>query len=424
MGFNFSLTKNHSLKATLTLFFAIASVSFSKAQDLKAGESLYKANCTSCHAIDRKVIGPALKDVIEAEDEAWMIKWIKNSQSLVKAGDPAAVKIFNEYNQSIMSSFPQFSDDDTKNIIAYVKAERDKPKAAPTDAAGAATGANASAVNDYTIIGLVILIAVLILVVYVLNRVINSLEKLIRINNGEVVDAIVNVIKEKVSTFKWVLLNKKKVFYVGMLFLFIFGGWAWDQMYNINVNTGYQPVQPIAFSHELHAGINQVNCQYCHSGAFKSKNASIPSLNVCMNCHNYVQATEKYNGEISPEIKKIYTALDYNPDTRTYGKNTKPIEWVRIHNLPDFSYFNHSQHVKVAGLACQQCHGPVEKMTEVYQYSPLTMGWCINCHRTTEVNSKGNAYYDKILAAHEEIKKGKKVTAALLGGLECVKCHY
>ena len=179
MGFNFSLTKNHSLKATLTLFFAIACVSFSNAQDLKAGESLYKANCTSCHAIDRKVIGPALKDVIEAEDEAWMIKWIKNSQSLVKAGDPAAVKIFNEYNQSIMSSFPQFSDDDTKNIIAYVKAERDKPKAAPTDAAGAGTGANASAVNDYTIIGLVILIAVLILVVYVLNRVINSLEKLI-----------------------------------------------------------------------------------------------------------------------------------------------------------------------------------------------------------------------------------------------------
>ena len=399
MGFNFSLTKNHSLKASLTLFFAIACVSFSNAQDLKAGESLYKANCTSCHAIDRKVIGPALKDVIEAEDEAWMIKWIKNSQSLVKAGDPAAVKIFNEYNQSIMSSFPQFSDDDAKSIIAYVKAERDKPKAAPTDAAGAGTGANASAVNDYTIIGLVILIAVLILVVYVLNRVINSLEKLIRINNGEVVDAIVNVIKEKVSTFKWVLLNKKKVFYAGMLFLFIFSGWAWDQMYNINVNTGY-------------------------SGAFKSKNASIPSLNVCMNCHNYVQATEKYNGEISPEIKKIYTALDYNPDTRTYGKNTKPIEWVRIHNLPDFSYFNHSQHVKVAGLACQQCHGPVEKMTEVYQYSPLTMGWCINCHRTTEVNSKGNAYYDKILAAHEEIKKGKKVTAALLGGLECVKCHY
>jgi len=342
----------------------------------------------------------------------------------VKAGDPAAVKIFNEYNQSIMSSFPQFSDDDTKNIIAYVKAERDKPKAAPTDAAGAGTGANASAVNDYTIIGLVILIAVLILVVYVLNRVINSLEKLIRINNGEVVDTIIKVVKEKLSTFKWVLLNKKKVFYVGMLFIFIFSGWAWDQMYNINVNTGYQPVQPIAFSHELHAGINQVNCQYCHSGAFKSKNASIPSLNVCMNCHNYVQATEKYNGEISPEIKKIYTALDYNPDTRTYGKNTKPIEWVRIHNLPDFSYFNHSQHVKVAGLACQQCHGPVEKMTEVYQYSPLTMGWCINCHRTTEVNSKGNAYYDKILAAHEEIKKGKKVTAALLGGLECVKCHY
>ncbi len=97
---------------------------------------------------------------------------------------------------------------------------------------------------------------------------------------------------------------------------------------------------------------------------------------------------------------------------------------MRIHNLPDFAYFNHSQHTTVAGVECQKCHGPIEKMAEVYQYSPLTMGWCIDCHRKTEVNSEGNAYYDKVLAAHEDIKNGKKVTAAALGGLECVKCHY
>ncbi len=424
MGFNFSLTKNHSFKAILMLFIALSSFSFASAQDITAGETLYKANCTSCHAIDRKVVGPALKDVIDVKDEAWMIKWIKNSQSLVKAGDPDAVKIFNEYNQSIMSSFPQLSDDDAKNIIAFVKAERDKPKAAPVAAAGGAAATDGSAVNSYTIVGLGILIVVLILVIVVLNRVIGSLEKLIRANNGEVLDTLIKVAKEKISTFKWILQNKKKVFFAGMLFFIVFSVWGWDQMWNINVNTGYQPTQPIAFSHELHAGINQINCQYCHSGAFKSKNASIPSLNVCMNCHNYVQATEKYNGEISPEISKIYKALDYNPETRVYGENPKPIEWVRIHNLPDFAYFNHSQHVKVAGLACQQCHGPVQAMKEVYQFSPLTMGWCINCHKTTEVNSKGNAYYDQILAAHEEIKKGKKVTAAMLGGLECVKCHY
>ena len=167
-----------------------------------------------------------------------------------------------------------------------------------------------------------------------------------------------------------------------------------------------------------------MNCQYCHSGAYKSKNASIPSANVCMNCHNYVQLTEKYNGQISPEIKKIYTALDYNPESRTYGENTIPIEWVRIHNLPDFSYFNHSQHTTVAGIECQKCHGPVQEMEEVYQYSRLTMGWCINCHRETEVNYKGNAYYEREIAAHEALKKGEKITAAALGGLECAKCHY
>ena len=143
-----------------------------------------------------------------------------------------------------------------------------------------------------------------------------------------------------------------------------------------------------------------------------------------MNCHNYVQAREKYNGEISPEIQKIYTALDYNPDTKVYGSNQKPVEWIRIHNLPDLAYFNHAQHVAVAGIECQKCHGPIQNMEEVYQYAPLTMKWCINCHRETEVNAKDNAYYDKLIAAHESLKKGEKVTAAVLGGLECGKCHY
>ena len=143
-----------------------------------------------------------------------------------------------------------------------------------------------------------------------------------------------------------------------------------------------------------------------------------------MNCHNYVTASEKYNGETSPEIAKIYKALDYDPQTKTYGDDPKPIQWVRIHNLPDLAYFNHSQHVKVAGIECQKCHGPIQTMEEVYQYSPLTMKWCINCHKETEVNHKDNAYYDKLMAAHDQLKKGEKVTAAVLGGLECGKCHY
>jgi hypothetical protein len=162
----------------------------------------------------------------------------------------------------------------------------------------------------------------------------------------------------------------------------------------------------------------KIECQYCHSGAFKSKNASIPSLNVCMNCHNSVK-TE------SPEIHKIYDALGYDPEKRTYDESkAHPIQWVRIHNLPDLAYFNHAQHTTVGGIKCQTCHGPIQEMAEVRQYSPLTMKWCIQCHKRTEVNSKGSAYYDQVLAAHDLIKKGGKPTVAMLGGIECGKCHY
>jgi hypothetical protein len=196
------------------------------------------------------------------------------------------------------------------------------------------------------------------------------------------------------------------------------GSWTWVTLWNTNVHQGYQPVQPIKFPHDLHAGTMQINCQYCHSGAYKSRNASIPSLNVCMNCHKVVK-TE------SPEIHKIYDALGYDPQTQKYDSTkATPIQWIRIHNLPDLVYFNHSQHVKVGKLRCQTCHGPVETMKEVYQYSPLTMKWCIQCHKRTNVDFKGNAYYSKMEAVHKLISEGKPVTAALMGGIECGKCHY
>lgn len=426
MGFHFSITKKLNLRSIITLAVLILGIARVNAQDVAAGESIFKANCTACHAIDRQVIGPALKGVESRwADKATLKKFILNSQSVIKGGDKYASELYQKFNQTVMPN-QNLTDAELENLLAYIKEAPNKKAAATADAGAAAatTGADGSSINNYTIGGIILLIVVLIIVIFVLNRVIGSLERLVRIKNGEVIEAVVKAVKEKVSTFRWILLNKKKVFFGAALFFIVFSVWGWNQMASIGIQQGYQPAQPIKFSHELHAGVNQINCQYCHSGAFKSKNASIPSLNVCMNCHNYVQATEKYNGEISPEIKKIYTALDYNPDTRTYGENPKPVEWVRIHNLPDFAYFNHSQHTTVAGVECQTCHGPIEKMQEVYQYSPLTMGWCIDCHRKTEVNSKGNAYYDKVLAAHEEIKNGKKVTAAMLGGLECVKCHY
>lgn len=398
--------------------------------DAAAGEALFKQKCTACHAIDRVVVGPALKGITEQRDAAWLHKWIRNSQALVASGDAEAVKIFNEFNKTVMTPFPELSDADIDNILAYVKDAGNKPKAAAAGAGANGTAASGDGeVSNFMLGGLILVVVIALIVIVVLNRVIKTLEKLLLQKQGllleneddEELRAETESIAAKLKRFSQ---NKKRVGLAAVIVVIILGSWAWMGMWNTGVHTGYQPTQPIKFPHDIHAGTMKIDCQYCHGGAYKSKNASIPSLNVCMNCHNYVQATEKYDGEISPEIMKIYKALDYDPQTKQYGDNPKPVEWVRIHNLPDFAYFNHSQHVVVGGLKCQECHGPIETMSEVYQYSPLTMKWCINCHRTKDVNFKGNAYYDKIVQIHDQIKKGEKVTPAVLGGIECGKCHY
>ena len=416
-----------SVVKSLLLFLLLnfVAVSVTKAQSATEGAAVFKQKCTSCHALNQKVVGPALKGVNDRHPEAFLLKWIKNSQALIASGDPAAKKLFEENNKVAMTPFPELTDDNIKSILTYIKEEGDKP----ADPAGGAAAANGEAgaahegVSDVMLGGLVLVIIVALFVVVVLGRVSKNLDRLLLKKQGVEVEEEVS--EESASLkFKRLLKNKKFVFFVIILVVIFLGSAGWMGMWNTGVHTGYQPVQPIKFSHQLHAGINKIDCQYCHTGAYSSKNASIPSLNVCMNCHDYVTASDKYNGQISPEIQKIYTALDYNPDTRQYGTNQKPIEWVRIHNLPDFAYFNHSQHVKVAGIRCQKCHGPIQTMEEVYQYSPLTMKWCINCHKATEVNHKGNAYYDKLIAAHDKIKKGEKITAAVLGGTECGKCHY
>ncbi len=414
-----------SLLLVSALSFGInANVQAAPAGDAAAGGALFKQKCTSCHAIDRQVVGPALKGVTSKHDEAWLIKWVKNSQALIASGDPAAVKVFNEFNKTVMTPFPELSDDDVKNILAYVETgggEAKKEEGAPTEE-GAAGGAKEEGVSDFMLSGLILIVVVALLVILVLNRVIKTLNRIILQKEGVAVEEIEE--ESAAVRFRKLAKNKKFVFFVIILLVALFGSMGWRAMWNTGVHQGYQPEQPIKYSHQLHAGTLKIDCQYCHFNAYKSKNAAIPSLNVCMNCHSYVTASDKYNGQTSPEIAKIYNALDYDPQTKKYGANPKPIQWVRIHNLPDFAYFNHSQHVTVAGIKCQECHGPIQTMPEVYQYSPLTMKWCINCHREKEVNSKGNAYYDKVLAVHDQLKKGEKVTPAVLGGLECGKCHY
>ena len=184
-------------------------------------------------------------------------------------------------------------------------------------------------------------------------------------------------------------------------------------------NRGYEPVQPINYSHRLHAGEMKIACMYCHSGAEQSRYAGIPSTSVCMNCHQEVRASfelvqqEAKDAEIedrtperiiSPELRKLYDTLALDDQLRPLENQAPmPVAWVRVHTLPDFVRFDHRPHIW-AGVSCQSCHGPVETMERVRQEAPLSMGWCVNCHR--DVNEHGVA--------------GKTAYASL----DCTTCHY
>jgi mono/diheme cytochrome c family protein len=387
------------------------------------GESLYNNNCTVCHAINQVVVGPALKNVHERRDLPWLISFIKNSQKVIQSGDEYAVNLYNQYNKTVMPSFA-YSDEEITSIVAYIKAESSAaaaPQAAGGDGGAAATGDQAAGTGGSAIpsgyllailIGLVVILGlillVLILIVTVLTKFLNQ--------KTDLDEADREIINQK-TDLKKLVQSRPFIGMMTFIFLSLVVKLVLDGLYSVGVQQGYQPEQPIAFSHALHAGQYEIQCQYCHTGVMKGKSANIPSANICMNCHQQI-AVE------SEEIQKIYAAIDFDPDSQTYGNNKQPIEWVRIHNLPDLAYFNHSQHVNVGGLECQTCHGPIQEMPVVYQYSKLTMGWCINCHRETEVNAKDNAYYDKLLELHDESASGEPMKVEDIGGLECSKCHY
>ena len=331
--------------------------------------------------------------ISERREMEWLKAWIKDNNALRASGDADAIAIYEEYKGSPMTAFPQLSDTDIENLVAYMDADPVKKAGAAPMVAVAEVKEEGS--SDWITYVVLLIIAGLILWVY------------LKSNNGflKIVATII------------VLLN---IAYFGFTALL-----------DVGVDQGYQPVQPIAFSHRIHAGDNKIDCQYCHSAAKHSKSSGIPSTNVCMNCHkNIAEVSEEtataehskafYDGE----IQKLYKAAGWDSENLEYTGESEPIKWIRIHNLPDFAYYNHSQHVTVAGLKCQKCHGPVEEMEEVYQYSPLTMGWCIDCHKETQVKMEGNGYYKNI---HEELSKKyrvDKVTAAQMGGKECGKCHY
>ncbi len=395
---------------TLFPYFSNGQVDYLIDHDIKKGEELYKANCTSCHKLgDEKkarLIGPGLNpEIFEEYTEEWLISWIKNSSALIESGDEQAIAIFEEYNQSVMTAFPTFSDDDVRDILAYIE-NPPLEEVAIVEVLDVENVQKESINTQSLILVALVLFSILGFLVFIKN----SLKKASKIE-----ETIFQGFK------KWVLSNLVIVIiiaHLGVLCLIVLG---WQSLSKIGISQNYQPAQPIEFSHKVHAGQQGIDCNYCHSSARKSKHSGIPSANVCMNCHANIVEGPKHG---TKEIAKIYKAVGYDVDTRSYieGYEEQPIKWVRIHNLPDLAYFNHSQHVVAGGLECQECHGAIEEMDVVYQKEKLTMGWCINCHRDTKIDLD-NPYYH---GYNDWIEKHKKadLTVENIGGLECGKCHY
>ena len=395
------------------------------AGDAVKGKELFKTNCAACHALDKKMTGPALRGVAGKYDMAWIYKWVNNSSALIKSGDAKAVKVFEENNKSVMTAFPQLSTADIDNIIAYTsEVKADAPVVTPGTVPPGVKTEDSGLSNNVILGALSIVMLILVIMLFLVN---NILTKVAKANGIEGADKEVDFL-----ALPKAFVKNQFLVLVSVIFLMLAAAYfVYGFFMQVGVDQDYAPIQPIHYSHRIHAGSNGIDCKYCHSSARVSKNAGIPSLNVCMNCHKSISevadttATAEHSKAFyDGEIQKLYNAVGWDKDTQKYTGKTEPVKWVRIHNLPDFAYFNHSQHVTVAGIECQKCHGPVQTYEIQKQFAPLTMGWCINCHRETEVKMEGNAYYDKI---HKELSKKygvDKLTAAQMGGLECGKCHY
>ncbi len=410
--------KSTSLLLGLFAFLFTFSISSTSLQAQEDGEKLFKSYCASCHSPGtNQLVGPGLAGVNDKYEKEWLYKWIQNSQGLIGSGDADAVAVYEQYNKVLMPAQP-VNEAQIDAILSYVKDYKVPEKKDPIGPL--TTEAVEEPTSPYFVAGIVLVFFIIIIIL----RKVQHIMKVVQAKSaGEEIPeelSLTEAIGESINA------NKTIVALLGIVALAMFAKVGWNAAFDVGVYTGYQPEQPIKFSHELHAGQNGIDCNYCHNSASYSKSAGIPSPNLCMNCHTYIQEGPQYGKE---EIGKIYAALDFDPVTKTYGPDQKPIRWIKVHNLPDHVYFNHSQHVTVGKIACQKCHGPVETYTVGKQHEPLTMGWCINCHRETKVQMTGNGYYDEIhKRLPEELKKeyleDGTITVSELGGIECAKCHY
>ena len=418
------MTILRSLAKIVSIFlFITLSSSIGNQLNAQDGKALFSQNCASCHAVNKKLTGPALAGVEDRwSDKKNLYAWIKNSAAFLNTGDPYATKLYNEYNKTAMNSFPGLADKDIDAILAYIKTV---PAAGATPSGGQATAGAPAEDSDSTLV-FGILTLILALLSLILLQVNSNLKKLSDDKSG-------SPATEPVPFYR----NKAYIAFIAIIF-FIGGGYMTTVgAMNLGRSKDYQPEQPIYYSHKVHAGVNQINCQYCHAGTYQGKQATFPSVNVCMNCHAAINEYKgeplvRENGDIvdgTAEIKKLYKYAGFTEGQPWDATKAKPIEWVRIHNLPDHVYFNHAQHVNAGQVACQQCHGDIQNMGEVKQFADLSMGWCVNCHRETKVQFKDNGFYSIYEKFHADLKSGKidstkGITVEKIGGTECQKCHY
>jgi len=422
----------HHRPIVKTLFFSIllsTLVSMGNRSYAQDGKALFLSNCASCHNPVKVVTGPALKGVTErVPDKKLLHDWIKNNQKVLASGNTYFTGLFNQFNKTPMNIFPNLSDGEIDAILKYVE----DYKAAPTagEPGGGETAASKGAESDNTLL-YGILTLILAVIMMVLLQVNSSLKKL-------------SDDKEGIPAAEPIPFYRNKAYITLVILLVFVAGGYFTVLGAIGLGRtkNYQPEQPIFYSHKVHAGVNQISCLYCHSNAMDSKHATVPPLNVCMNCHaainDYSKGPKLYREDGqevdgTAEIQKLYSFTGYDPKTGKYDtKDAKPVEWVKIHNLPDHVFFSHMQHTRAGKVQCQTCHGPIQEMNEVKQFAELSMGWCINCHRTTKVNfpdstgNNGNKFYSIYEKFHNDLKNGTKdsVTVENIGGTECQKCHY
>jgi cytochrome c551/c552 len=393
------------------------------------GKALFQNNCASCHNPIKDATGPALQGADKNWPRPdWVYDWVHSPSGMIASGDKHANALFDKYKPVVMTPFPNLSKEEIDAIIKYVD-EYKAPGSAPAPGSTAAAPASGGEDNTWLYTGITLVLLVLAIILWRVNA---GLKRVAQEKEGLPVEKEIPMYRHKF----WIAIAV-------ILVTILAGYWIVDAAIGVGRQENYMPKQPVFYSHKVHAGINQINCLYCHSGAEQSKHAMIPSTNVCMNCHKQIgeytgaeehKLVDAEGNEINgtEQIHELYKYAGWDPAKKDYRRDAKgnilatAPPWVKIHNLPDHVYFNHSQHVKVGQIQCQRCHGNVEEMDEVFQFAPLSMGWCVNCHRQTEVRFKENNYYSIFAKYQHEIKEGKRdgITVADQGGIECQKCHY